>query len=122
MAYATKYHEDSDADDEFERSVMSPALPPDYEHSPTSSGPLSTEHTPTTFTHSRDSKSSPTGLLMEWTEEQVADFISDLGLEQYADTFAGMSCRRAALSMIVLTCQQRRSFRATCSQPSSMQS
>ncbi|EAT82670.2 hypothetical protein SNOG_10335 [Parastagonospora nodorum SN15] len=88
MAYATKYHEDSDADDEFERSVMSPALPPDYEHSPTSSGPLSTEHTPTTFTHSRDSKSSPTGLLMEWTEEQVADFISDLGLEQYADTFA----------------------------------
>jgi hypothetical protein len=89
MAYATKYHEDSDADDEFERSVMSPALPPEYEGSPTSSGPLSTEHTPTTFTHSRDSKSMPTGLLMEWTEDQVADFISDLGLDQYADTFAG---------------------------------
>ncbi|OAL05430.1 hypothetical protein IQ06DRAFT_68599 [Phaeosphaeriaceae sp. SRC1lsM3a] len=88
MAYATKYHEDSDADDEFERSVMSPTLPPEYENSPTSSGPLSTEHTPTTFTHSRDSKSSPTGLIMEWTEDQVADFISDLGLEQYADTFA----------------------------------
>lgn len=122
MAYATKYHEDSDADDEFERSVMSPALPPDYEHSPTSSGPLSTEHTPTTFTHSRDSKSSPTGLLMEWTEEQVADFISDLGLEQYADTFAGMSCHVRAVSSIVLTWQQRRLFRAMCSQLSSMQS
>jgi hypothetical protein len=89
MAYATKYHEDSDADDEFERSVLSPTLPPDYENSPTSSGPLSTEHTPTTFTHSRDSKSSPAGMIMEWSEEQVADFISDLGLEQYADTFAG---------------------------------
>jgi hypothetical protein len=98
MAYTSKYHEDSDADadDEFERSVMSPTLPREYENSPTSSGPLSTEHTPTTFTHSRDSKSSPTGLIMEWTEDQVADFISDLGLEQYADTFAGMwhSARR----------------------------
>ncbi|KAF2825971.1 hypothetical protein CC86DRAFT_294014 [Ophiobolus disseminans] len=88
MAYATKYHEDSDADDEFERSVMSPTLPTEYEHSPTSSGPLSTEHTPTTFTHSRDSRSSPTGMIIEWTDDQVADFISDLGLEQYADTFA----------------------------------
>jgi hypothetical protein len=100
MAYATKYHEDSDADDEFERSVMSPALPPEYENSPTSSGPLSTEHTPTTFTHSRDSKSMPTGLLMEWTEDQVADFISDLGLEQYADTFAGRWHARGLSSII----------------------
>lgn len=91
MSYATKYHEDSDADYEFERSVMSPTLPAEYENSPTSSGPLSTEHTPTTFTHSRDSRSSPTGLITEWTVDQVADFISDLGLEQYAETFAGRS-------------------------------
>jgi hypothetical protein len=89
MAYATKYHEDSDADDEFERSVMRP----------TSSGPLSTEHTPTTFTHSRDSKSSPTGIITEWTDDQVADFISDLGLEQYADTFAGRSSSSHGRSM-----------------------
>jgi hypothetical protein len=36
---------------------------------------------------------------MEWTEDQVADFISDLGLEQYADTFAGMwqCCRGVSL-------------------------
>lgn len=90
MAYTTKYQEDSDADDEFERSVFqSPTLPAEYESSPTSSGPLSTEHTPTTFTHSRDSKSSPTGLIIEWTADQAADFIADLGLEQYADTFVG---------------------------------
>ncbi|KAF1940066.1 RA-domain-containing protein [Clathrospora elynae] len=89
MAYTTKYHEDSDADDEFERQgISSPTLPVEYESSPTSSGPLSTEHTPTTFTHSRDSKSSPTGYIMEWNEDQTADFIADLGLEQYADTFA----------------------------------
>ncbi|KAF1957972.1 RA-domain-containing protein [Byssothecium circinans] len=89
---ATSYqhhHEDSDADDEYERSVIqSPRLPIEYEESsPTDSGPMSTEHTPTTFTHSRDSKGSPTGLITEWSEEQSADFVSDLGLEQYADSF-----------------------------------
>lgn len=95
MAYTTKYHDDSDEDyeasDEHERSIIqSPTLPVDYaESSPTSSGPLSTEHTPTTFTHSRDSKASPTGLITEWTKEQVADFVAGLGLEQYADTFIG---------------------------------
>lgn len=92
MAYSTtKYrHDDSDADDE--GSVLSPALPEHYDDgssSPTDSGPLSNEHTPTTFTHSRDSKGSPTGLITEWTAEQVADFISELGLPQYADIFIG---------------------------------
>lgn len=90
MAYTTKYQEDSDADDEFERSIFqSPTLPAEYESSPTSSGPLSTEHTPTTFTHSRDSKSVPSDLIVEWSADQTADFIADLGLEQYADTFVG---------------------------------
>ncbi|KAF1355775.1 RA-domain-containing protein [Lizonia empirigonia] len=90
MAYnnLSKYHEDSDADDEFERSGWQrDQMPVEYESSPTSSGPLSTEHTPTTFTHSRDSRISPTGLLVDWSAEHVADYISDLGLEQYADTF-----------------------------------
>ncbi|KAH9871232.1 hypothetical protein IAQ61_005411 [Plenodomus lingam] len=88
MAYTTKYHEDSDADDEFERQGLhSPTQPVEYESSPTSSGPLSTEHTPTTFTHSRDSRSLPTEHIMEWSPDQTADFIADLGLDQYADTF-----------------------------------
>lgn len=93
MAYRSKYHDDSDtdadADDEYERSVIqSPTLPVYQEISPTDSGPHSTEHTPTTFTHSsRDGKATPMGLITEWTEEQAADFISDLGLDQYADTF-----------------------------------
>lgn len=92
MAYKSKYHDDSDADDEYERSVIqSPTLPVDMydESSPTSSGPLSTEHTPTTFTHSRDSKGSPTGLITDWTAAQCGEFISGLGLEQYASTFVG---------------------------------
>ncbi|KAF2197341.1 hypothetical protein GQ43DRAFT_381224 [Delitschia confertaspora ATCC 74209] len=82
------YHEDSDADDEYERSVVSPTLPPGFdEASPTDSGPLSTEHTPTTFTHSRDSVASPTGIITEWTEDQTADFLRSIGLPQYAKTF-----------------------------------
>jgi hypothetical protein len=95
MAYTSKYHDDSDEDyeasDEHERSVIqSPTLPVDYpESSPTSSGPMSTEHTPTTFTHSRDTKPSPTGLITEWTKEHVADFVARLGLTQYVDTFIG---------------------------------
>ena len=88
MAYTSTYHEDSDADDEFERTVFPrESLPAEYESSPTTSGPMSTEHTPTTFTHSRDSRASPSGMLVDWSAEHVADFISDLGLEQYADTF-----------------------------------
>ncbi|KAJ4372720.1 hypothetical protein N0V86_008085 [Didymella sp. IMI 355093] len=89
MAYTSKYHDDSDADDEFERTAWQQRdqIPVEYESSPTSSGPLSTEHTPTTFTHSRDSRSSPAGLIVDWSAEHVADYISDLGLEQYCDTF-----------------------------------
>ncbi|KAF2762550.1 RA-domain-containing protein [Pseudovirgaria hyperparasitica] len=88
MAYKTSYQEDSDADDEYERSVVSPALPPDFESSPTDSDAPSTEHTPTTFTHSAgDSHASPTGRMNEWTSEQCADWVSSLGLPQYGDTF-----------------------------------
>ncbi|KAF2233396.1 RA-domain-containing protein [Viridothelium virens] len=86
MAYRSAYHEDSDADDEFERSVVaSPTLPPDFESSPTDSDPPSAENTPTTYTHS-DSHISPNGLISQWTATQCADFVSSLGLRQYADT------------------------------------
>ncbi|EON70039.1 hypothetical protein W97_09307 [Coniosporium apollinis CBS 100218] len=88
MAYKPTYHEDSDADDEYERSVFtSPTLPADFESSPTDSGPPSTEHTPTTFTHSGESHGSPTGVITQWTAGQCADFITSLGLGQYADNF-----------------------------------
>lgn len=93
MAYKTAYHEDSDADDEYERSVItSPTLPPDFESSPTDSDAPSTEHTPTTYTHSvGGSHASPTGLITQWTTEQCADWVSGLGFPKYADTFLGES-------------------------------
>ncbi|KAK7509862.1 uncharacterized protein IWZ02DRAFT_69239 [Phyllosticta citriasiana] len=88
MATYRTYQEDSDADDEYERSVItSPTLPPDCETSPTDSEPPSAEHTPTTFTHSADSYVSPKGVITTWTSEQVADWISNLGLGHYAATF-----------------------------------
>ncbi|KAF2138676.1 uncharacterized protein K452DRAFT_233428 [Aplosporella prunicola CBS 121167] len=88
-SYRTTYHEDSDADDEYERSVItSPMLRPDsYETSPTDSEPPTAQHTPTTYTHSADSYASPTGLVTKWTPEECADWVSSLGLGQYADNF-----------------------------------
>ncbi|ORY17088.1 hypothetical protein BCR34DRAFT_622050 [Clohesyomyces aquaticus] len=101
MAYKSKYHDDSDADDEYERSAVSPSLPLDYEESsPTDSGPLSAEHTPTTFTHERDSRGSPTGLITEWTAGQCADFLSDLGLAKYADRFEAEDINGEALVVL----------------------
>jgi hypothetical protein len=87
---ATGYHEDSDADDEYERSVfMAPNLHPDYEGSPTDSdGSPSTEHTPTSYSHREGI--SPRGLITDWSAEQCADFVSGLGLSQYGDSFVGM--------------------------------
>lgn len=84
----TGYREDSDADDEYERDsvFMSPTLPPDgYSASPTDSESQSTEPTPTTYTHA----ASPRGLISDWSAEQSADFVSGLGLPQYADKFVG---------------------------------
>lgn len=90
MAFQTAYHADSDADDEYERSVMtSPHLPTDSETSPTDSDPPSAEHTPTTYGNSGEDRSSPRTIITEWTAEECADFVGSLGLHQYCDSFLG---------------------------------
>lgn len=92
MAIPATYH-DSDADDEYERSVMtSPILATDDDTSPTDSDPPSTEPTPTTFGHNIDlGKLSPGVTVRGWTTTQCADYISSLGLPQYCDKFLGES-------------------------------
>ena len=93
MAFASTYH-DSDADDEYERSVMtSPILPTDDDTSATDSDPPSTEPTPTTFGYSMDNfkQLSPSNTILSWTSNQCADYISSLGLHQYCDRFLGKS-------------------------------
>ena len=95
MAYkSSAYHDDSDTDDQYDRRLApSPNGPPGAgfeSSSPTDSESPSAENTPTTFTHSGGSGASPRGLMTQWSAEQCADFISNLGLAQYADTFVGM--------------------------------
>lgn len=85
----TTYHADSDADDEYERSIMtSPTqLHTDSEASPTDSEPLSAEHTPTTYGDFPGDRNSPRTVISEWTAEECADFVAGLGLRQYCDAF-----------------------------------
>lgn len=85
----TAYAE-SDADDEYERSLHSPVLATDSEISPTDSeGRSSTEHTPTTYGHRSSADRLPETIITEWTADECADFVATIGLEQYSDRFLG---------------------------------
>lgn len=87
MAIPTAHYADSDADDEYERSVLaSPHLPTDDDTSPTDSDPPSTEPTPT-FGHIDGDKLSPVNSILKWTAGQCADYVSSLGLPQYCEKF-----------------------------------
>lgn len=89
MAIPTAHYADSDADDEYERSVLaSPHLPTDDDTSPTDSDPPSTEPTPT-FGHIDGDKLSPVNSILKWTAGQCADYVSSLGLPQYCEKFLG---------------------------------
>jgi len=89
----TDLYPESDADDEYERSVhdSSPVLATDSEASPTDSDGLSSnEHTPTTRYGTRGSGDTlPETIITEWTAEECADFVGSLGLQQYGDQFLG---------------------------------
>ncbi|KAJ5468989.1 Ras-association [Penicillium sp. IBT 31633x] len=88
MSLHTSYHADSDADDEYERSVItSPHLHIDSESSPTDSDIHSAEHTPTKFGHPLDGPRSPRTLITEWGVDECKEFLTSLGLLQYHGTF-----------------------------------
>ncbi|KAK2798304.1 hypothetical protein FQN50_008860 [Emmonsiellopsis sp. PD_5] len=87
MAFPAPYHADSDADDEYERSVVTSPHIEDSETSPTDSELPSAEHTPTTYGNTADDRSSPRAIITEWTAEECADFVAGLGLRQYCDAF-----------------------------------
>jgi hypothetical protein len=87
------YHADSDADDEYERSVItSPHLQTDSEASPTDSDIPSAEHTPTKF--GSEGPRTPRTVISEWTADECVDFLMSLGLLQYCGTFRGWSSIR----------------------------
>jgi hypothetical protein len=85
----TAYPE-SDADDEYERSVAdsSPVLASDSEATE-SEAFSSNEHTPTTYGAHSSGDRLPETIITEWTAEECADFVSSLGLRQYGDQFLG---------------------------------
>ncbi|KAI9678724.1 MAG: Adaptor for signal transduction [Caeruleum heppii] len=86
MAFSKTYHDDSDADDEYERSMPSPHLMPDSDTSPIDSDPQSNEHTPTTYGYHANDR-MPSRLITDWSAEECADYVSGLNLSQYSDAF-----------------------------------
>ncbi|CAD6444024.1 f383b0e4-d9b5-40ca-9f51-3802e1c0a5e3 [Sclerotinia trifoliorum] len=81
----TAYPE-SDADDEYERSVhnSSPVLANDSEDS---DGLSSNEHTPTTYGNHGIGDSLSEAIITCWTEEHCAEFVRSLGLRLYDEIF-----------------------------------
>ncbi|KAK8147925.1 Adaptor for signal transduction [Beauveria asiatica] len=83
----TAYAE-SDADDEYERSMGGHSPVGDSEASPIDSElSTSAEHTPTTYGRHSTTDRLPETIISEWTADECADFISTIGLSQYADHF-----------------------------------
>jgi hypothetical protein len=94
------YDSDADADDEFERSfVASPAVPAHFADGESDlpsededdRDSIGGQDTPTTQGWmERGEGRSPTGNIMQWTEDQVADYVAALSpaLKHYGRTFA----------------------------------
>lgn len=90
MAFPSAYA-DSDADDEYERSVLTSPIIPGDEDGSHSDSEHSTENTPTTFDTPDGDKTSPKTIIPEWTTEECAKFMSGLNLSQYCIQFTGNS-------------------------------
>lgn len=84
------YHADSDADDEFERSVVTSPVNIHTDSSDAGSEVHSSEHTPTTFNTPFDDGIRPRNIISEWSPEECAQFIVSLGMMQYGKDFIGM--------------------------------
>lgn len=94
MSLHTSYHADSDADDEYERSVItSPHLQTDSEASPTDSDIPSSEHTPTKFGYTNEGPRTPRSIISDWTADECVEFLTSLGLLQYCGSFRGEKLR-----------------------------
>lgn len=89
------YHADSDADDEFERSVM--ASPTQAATDSESESEIhSNEHTPTTFGPAENGI-LPKTIVTGWNSDECAHFIATLNLHQYCEAFIGKECATGTL-------------------------
>ncbi|EMC97873.1 hypothetical protein BAUCODRAFT_146481 [Baudoinia panamericana UAMH 10762] len=99
--------EGAEADDEFERTVFSPTMPTQFDdHDTDHPSESEDEHesvdgddTPTTQAWTEREGRSPTGIVTQWTEEQVADYIASLSpaLKPYGQAFADEGVNGEAL-------------------------
>lgn len=94
MAFeSTPAYAESDADDEYERSVhaSSPVLATDDEGSEEEEDGSEdgNEHTPTTYGRTAAGDGLPETIVTEWTAEECADFVGGLGLGMYVEGFLG---------------------------------
>lgn len=104
MSLHPPYHADSDADDEYERSVVtSPHLQSDSEASSSDSEPPSSANTPKT-TGKPEEPRFPSTIITQWTANDTADFVVSLGLPQYCDVLIG---ERGLFLGVILSCISR---------------
>lgn len=84
------YLSDSDYDDNTDQEPPIKHSTINVIASPTTDGDLSSaEHTPTTSTHRSAGLRTPAASLVSWTSADSADYVSSLGLPQYADMLIG---------------------------------
>lgn len=105
------YDSDGEADDEFERSVFSSPIVAGHFHDDHSDHPSDSEDahslvdgedTPTTQAWTDREGRSPTGSILQWTEEEAADFVVALSpaFKQYGQTFVGEGVNGEALTAL----------------------
>ncbi|KAF2162140.1 hypothetical protein M409DRAFT_69351 [Zasmidium cellare ATCC 36951] len=106
------YDSDGEADDEFERSVFSSPIIASHFHDDHSSDHPSDsedarslvdgEDTPTTQAWTDREGRSPTGNIIQWTEEEAADFVVSLSpaFKQYGQTFVDEGVNGEALTAL----------------------
>jgi len=82
-------------DDEASRGngLISPATNAEFTPSPSHSAPGSNDNTPTAFHRNGTIRQSPRGKITQWTSQQCANFVSELGpdFEQYGAAIIGES-------------------------------
>lgn len=96
----TAYTE-SDAEDDFERGVHDRSPVGESETSPIDSEPsTSTEHIPTPGARRSSTDPALESIITDWSAGECADFVSTIGLPQYAESFVGMGPWRLTLSLL----------------------
>jgi len=83
----------TDDETNYGNGLRSPATNTEFTPSPSHSAPGSNDNTPTAFHRNGTIRQSPRGKITQWTPQQCANFVSELGsdYEQYGAALIGES-------------------------------